>query len=155
MFFKLIIGITIVSSIATFLLLFGDSPSFRNTPIQKLRNGLVSVSKDLFQFYTWLDDKANGQLLKILNWMVPVGYMFVVTFCFHLAWSMLQQYWVHVVIQEVLITQTWKIINIPLTNWYSLTTRRVQHARSLNQLVQNIVLFVIIVTYYMIIIVFG
>lgn len=84
MFFKLIIGITIVSSIATFLLLFGDSPSFRNTPIQKLRNGLVSVSKDLFQFCTWLDDKANGQLLKILNWMVPVGYMFVVTFCFHL-----------------------------------------------------------------------
>lgn len=84
MFFRLIIGITVVSSIATFLLLFGDSPSFRNTPIQKLRNVLLLVSKDLFQFYTWLDNKTNGQLLKILNWIVPVGYVFVVTFCFYL-----------------------------------------------------------------------
>ena len=74
--------LTIISSLATFLLLFGDSPSFRNTPIQKLRNSLLSISRDIFQFYHWLDEKLNGQLLKILNWLVPVGYVMVVTVCF-------------------------------------------------------------------------
>ncbi|KAL6454791.1 SWF1 Palmitoyltransferase SWF1 [Candida maltosa Xu316] len=84
MLFNLIIFITILSSIGTLLLLFGDSPSFRNTPIHKLRNGLLQFSKDLFQFYTWLDTKLNGQLLKLLNWFVPLGYVIVVTVCFRL-----------------------------------------------------------------------
>ncbi|EEQ43216.1 palmitoyltransferase SWF1 [Candida albicans P76067] len=82
MLFTLIVCLTIISSLATFLLLFGDSPSFRNTPIQKLRNSLLSISRDIFQFYHWLDEKLNGQLLKILNWLVPVGYVMVVTVCF-------------------------------------------------------------------------
>ena len=82
MLFSLIVAITIISSLATILLLFGDSPSFRNTPIQKLRNSLLSISRDLFQFYQWLDRKLNGQLLKILNWLVPFGYVVVVTVCF-------------------------------------------------------------------------
>ncbi|KAI5950902.1 SWF1 [Candida jiufengensis] len=86
MFFRTIVTISIISFILTCLLIFGDSPSFRNTPIQKLRNQLLNVLRQLNQFYSYLDQKTNGQLIFILGWLIPLGYLAVVTVCFYQFW---------------------------------------------------------------------
>ena len=68
-----------IGDISIIIWQFTQFSKYSNT---KLRNSLLSISRDIFQFYYWLDEKLNGQLLKILNWLVPVGYVMVVTVCF-------------------------------------------------------------------------
>ncbi|EGW34517.1 uncharacterized protein SPAPADRAFT_135163 [Spathaspora passalidarum NRRL Y-27907] len=83
MLFILILGITIISSFLSAIVIFGDSPSFRNTPIHKLRKAIFTTTEQITHVYNYLDRKTNGKLLKWLSWLVPSGYLAVVTFCIY------------------------------------------------------------------------
>lgn len=83
MLFKLILGISITSFLLTILLVFGDSPSFRNTPIQDARKALLTGLGKLSRFYNYLDKWTDGKLVQYLGWLVPTGYVIVITICFH------------------------------------------------------------------------
>ncbi|KAI5960720.1 SWF1 [Candida margitis] len=87
MFFRLILGISITSFLLTILLVLGDSPSFRNTPIQHARHQLIQLFGKLNNFYNYVDQKTNGKFVQYLGWLVPIGYLIVITVCF-------QQFWV-------------------------------------------------------------
>lgn len=82
MIFKVIIGSIAISFALTILLVFGDSPSFRNTPVQKARIQLLKATSKISQLYELIDSKSNGRLLNYLAWVVPVGYLIVVSVCF-------------------------------------------------------------------------
>lgn len=82
MLFKLILGISITSFLLTILLIFGDSPSFRNTPIQNARIRLLNLFAKLSSFYNYLDKRTDGRFIQYLGWLVPIGYIIVVTICF-------------------------------------------------------------------------
>ncbi|CAI5755715.1 unnamed protein product [Candida verbasci] len=83
MIFKFILLLTIICTILAIIILFGDSPSLRNTIIQKFRIRLLQLSGKLFTGYEKLDKRLDGRLLYYLNWLVPIGYIIVITTCFH------------------------------------------------------------------------
>lgn len=81
--FKFILGTVVFCSILTGIFIFGDLPTFRNTPIHRLRKFLFTLFNQITRGYNWLDSKTNGRLLHYINWLVPIGYTGVVTFCVH------------------------------------------------------------------------
>ncbi|CAD1810455.1 DHHC palmitoyltransferase family protein [Candida parapsilosis] len=87
MLFRLILGISITSLLLTILLIFGDSPSFRNTPVQHARVQLFTVFGKLSNFYNYIDKRTDGKFIQYFGWLVPIGYVIVLTICF-------QQFWV-------------------------------------------------------------
>lgn len=75
-----ILAIAIVITIT----IFGDTPLFRGTFVQKSRSYLVKhwnlISKWVHQWnYTYF----NGRLEKLVGWLVPLFYVCVVTFCIY------------------------------------------------------------------------
>ncbi|CAK9436396.1 uncharacterized protein LODBEIA_P09540 [Lodderomyces beijingensis] len=82
MLFKFILATIALSTIGTLLLLFGDSPSCRNTPAPKARAHLLNATRGINTAFNYLDKKADGHLIQYLGWAVPVGYLVVISICF-------------------------------------------------------------------------
>lgn len=64
--------------------LFGNSPSFRNTPLHRIYTTITRLNAATIRYVT-----ANEKLYSALKWAVPAFYLAVVSFC-------LQQFFVYV-----------------------------------------------------------
>lgn len=73
-----ILGLLIVA------VLFGNSPSFRNTPLHRVYVTITRLNAATIKYVT-----ANEKLYSVLKWAVPAFYVAVVSFC-------LQQFFVYV-----------------------------------------------------------
>lgn len=82
-FFTFILALVLCCSILAGIFILGALPNFRNTPLHNLHNLLFTCSHQILRGYNWLDVKTNGRLLHYINWLVPIGYTAVVTFCIH------------------------------------------------------------------------
>lgn len=76
MFLAVLLGCILLFAFLVAVLLFGDSPSYRNTPIHKLH---ASLSRSQAQVSGFLG--SSPRLFAILRWLVPCFYCVVVTFC--------------------------------------------------------------------------
>lgn len=61
------------------IVLFGDSPSLRNTPIQRVKKSLLKQLQKASKSFSELDHKLNGKLTWSLGWSVPVFYLAVIS----------------------------------------------------------------------------
>lgn len=66
-------------ALAVFALLFGNSPSFRSTPLHRVYLLLVHINAVAISYVS-----ANEQLYIFLRWLVPIFYVGVVSFCLYL-----------------------------------------------------------------------
>lgn len=66
-------------AVAVFALLFGNSPSFRNTPLHRVYLLLQHVNSLAIEYAS-----ANQHIYMVLRWMVPAFYVGVVSFCLYL-----------------------------------------------------------------------
>lgn len=58
------------------VLVFGDSPTFRNTPLQKLHHSLLWCNSKIFYYAT-----ASPTVYGALRWSVPVFYSIIIIVC--------------------------------------------------------------------------
>lgn len=63
-------------SVVVAMLLFGDSPTFRNTPIHSLHLVLVKANASAMR-----QVQSNAHIYSFLQWLVPLFYCVVVLFC--------------------------------------------------------------------------
>lgn len=59
-------------------LIFGDSPTFRNTPLHKVFSFLLAFNSAAVKHI-----RTNKTLFTILKWLIPFFYVVVVYFCFY------------------------------------------------------------------------
>ncbi|ODV67162.1 zf-DHHC-domain-containing protein [Hyphopichia burtonii NRRL Y-1933] len=71
-------------SIISCIILFGDSPNLRNSFIHRLRGRIIEVFGLAVKYFNYLDQRLDNKLLSYLNWLIPIFYLSIVTFCFHL-----------------------------------------------------------------------
>lgn len=81
LFYTIVLVATVVPVVAA-VVIFGNTPGLRNTGIHRIRRGLLGVFSLVYKVYEQLDDKCGGRLLYYINWIVPMLYVFVVSFCF-------------------------------------------------------------------------
>lgn len=82
--FTVIICIIILSAALISIVVFGNSPNFRNTQIYKLRIKILQWNHDIIAWINHIDSQIFGnKLLYYSGWLVPFFYISVVTFCLH------------------------------------------------------------------------
>ncbi|KAK6456361.1 heme binding zinc finger protein [Scheffersomyces xylosifermentans] len=78
--FSFILVLCVVSGVVSAIVIFGDLPNFRGTPIHKLRLGLPSVVR---LYKTTNERYFNNKLQLWFGYTVPTAYMAVVTVCIY------------------------------------------------------------------------
>lgn len=82
--FTFIICIILLVSGLISIVIFGNSPNFRNTPIYKLRIQILRFNHDIIAWINYIDSQIFGnKLVYYSGWLVPLFYFIVVTFCLH------------------------------------------------------------------------
>lgn len=82
--FTVIICIVLLSAILISIVIFGNSPNFRNTPIYKLRLKILRWNHDIIAWINYVDSHVFGNKLVFYSgWLVPLFYIIVVSFCLH------------------------------------------------------------------------
>ncbi|KAM9900404.1 hypothetical protein OXX69_009100 [Metschnikowia pulcherrima] len=66
----------LVVALLVLVLVFGDSPAFRNTPLQKVYRLLIVINGKVFHYAT-----ASPSLYAAIRWTAPIGYCIVVGVC--------------------------------------------------------------------------
>ncbi|KAK6460308.1 heme binding zinc finger protein [Scheffersomyces coipomensis] len=80
--FYLFLYIIIIASIISIIIIFADLPTFRNTPLQKLKTFLTKLLNHGQQSFNYVNYTVfDNKLQSYANWIVPIGYLFVVTLC--------------------------------------------------------------------------
>lgn len=82
MFFGLIAAVCVGLALSTAIVTLGDVPSLRQTPIGHWRRGILRWLECFSKFYRQVDDSCDGRLLYYLNWLIPTGYVVLITVCF-------------------------------------------------------------------------
>ncbi|SGZ50176.1 CIC11C00000005480 [Sungouiella intermedia] len=72
----LILLLILLLALVVAIVLFGDSPNFRNTPIQSFHHFLLRTNASISRRIM-----ANDQIYAALRWLVPLFYVMVVLFC--------------------------------------------------------------------------
>ncbi|KAK6197927.1 DHHC palmitoyltransferase-domain-containing protein [Scheffersomyces amazonensis] len=84
-FIHIFIYSIVIASLLAFIIIFGDLPTFRNTPIHTLKQSLVTLPTKSTQWYNYINyHYFNNNLHIYLNWLVPIAYFGVITFCTYL-----------------------------------------------------------------------
>lgn len=81
MFLAILVVITLIPAVAG-IVIFGDIPWLRKTGVFKVKRWLLSWFSQIDKIYHQLDDTCGGKLLYYINWLVPLFYILVVSFCF-------------------------------------------------------------------------
>lgn len=82
--FTVIICIILFSAILISIVVFGNSPNFRNTPIYKLRLKILRWNHHIIAWINYVDSQVFGnKLVYYSGWLVPLFYIIVVSFCLH------------------------------------------------------------------------
>lgn len=82
--FNVIICIILISAILISIVIFGNSPNFRNTPIYKLRAKILRWNHDILAWINYVDSQVfNNKLVYYSGWLVPLFYIIVVIICLH------------------------------------------------------------------------
>lgn len=63
------------------VVIFGDSPTFRNTPLSKLRLLIVRYLNGFLSRYEVVNQRFDGRLSYSLGYSVPLIHILIVTFC--------------------------------------------------------------------------
>lgn len=81
MFIPLLVLIVLFAS-ATVLVVFGDSPSLRNTKLSRIRLRILALLRNATVHYNLFNDHHfAGKLTVYLGYLVPTGYLAIVTVC--------------------------------------------------------------------------
>ncbi|ABN67846.2 Heme Binding Zinc finger protein [Scheffersomyces stipitis CBS 6054] len=76
--FSWLVTLSVISGVLSTIVIFGDLPTFRNTPLQRARSAILSVGK----LYRFLNERYfKERLSSYMGYFVPLGYLAVVTFC--------------------------------------------------------------------------
>lgn len=82
--FTIIICLILLSAILVIVVIFGNSPSFRNTPINNLRLKLLHWNHELIAWIKHVDSQLfNNKLIYYSGWLIPLFYTAVVSYCLY------------------------------------------------------------------------
>lgn len=82
--FTVIICIILLSAILISIVIFGNSPNFRNTPIYKLRLKILQWNHNIIAWINYIDSQIFGnKLVYYSGWLVPIFYIIFISFCLH------------------------------------------------------------------------
>lgn len=81
LFYLVLVVVFLLPAIAG-LVIFGNTPGFTDTIVFRLRRRLLASFSQIKRGYDTLNHRLGGKLLYYINWLIPIGYLLLVTYCF-------------------------------------------------------------------------